>query len=29
MRYCIYDLKGILIEKKLITQDIEGNDKYY
>jgi hypothetical protein len=29
MGYCIYNLKEILIENKLITQNIEGNDKYY
>ncbi len=29
MGYCIYNLKEILIEDELITQNIESNDKYY
>lgn len=29
MGNCIYNLKEILIENKLITQNIESNDKYY
>ncbi len=29
MGYCIYNFKEMLIENKLITQNIEGNDKYY